>query len=393
MSSGGWSRFHTFYLVFTVARGFAQLLLPLYFVSVGIPVLGVGVAIGVFGVGLLVFEVLWGVLLDRAGPKSLVLVAVVTTAGSYFMLPFVKTSEGAIAVEFVLGATAPIVTLVARSNVVRRGESGSWAGGFGLLGSLYSFSQLIGSLLGSFVAPFVGLSDSFYVAGALCAGGYAYHLLGERQQTVVVQAPEVKAEAPPSGPRPRLDWRGLPLLGLVAVPTFIIFSFFTNIIQLVVTETHAISASESEAGIVVSSFWLSTTIFQPLIARRAAKSARKWIGVAMLCAFAVFALMTQLYNVWEVAAGVFLAGICYSSISPLSLSLLMVGIPARYAGRAIGVYGAAEDVGVILGPLVGSAVWVEYGLTQAYLTLGATFLLVLIPYGVALRSLATRPNR
>lgn len=63
----------------------------------------------------------------------------------------------------------------------------------------------------------------------------------------------------------------------------------------------------------------------------------------------------------------------------------MVGIPQRYAGRAMGIYGAAEDVGVILGPLIGSAVWVQFGLTAAYLTLGATFLVVLVPYAVAMR--------
>jgi len=194
-------------------------------------------------------------------------------------------------------------------------------------------------------------------------------------------------------PRLKLDWRGLPLLGLVAIPTFIGYAFFTNIIQLVVTQTPRISGTEFQAGIVVSAFWLSTAIFQPLLSRRAAGNARRWIGVALIASFGVFALMTQFYSVWEIAVGAFLEGACFSAISPLSLSLLMVGIPRRFVGRAMGVYGAAEDVGVILGPLVGSAVWVGFGLTPAYLALGGTYLAVFVPYAIAMRHSQGRPNR
>jgi hypothetical protein len=71
----------------------------------------------------------------------------------------------------------------------------------------------------------------------------------------------------------------------------------------------------------------------------------------------------------------------------------MVGIPRRFVGRAMGVYGAAEDVGVILGPLVGSAVWVGFGLTPAYLTLGGTYLAVFVPYAIAMRHSRDRPKR
>lgn len=403
MSSSWRSPFLIFYLVYTITRGVAQLLLPLYFLSVGISLLGAGLAVGVYGVGLLVFEVLWGVVLDRVGPRWLIFGTIIGTTGSYFALPFVTTLGGAFAIEFIIGASAPIMTLVARSNVVREGESGSWAGGFGLLGSTYSVAQLVGYLLGTLIAPTVGLTYGFYLAGFVCVAVYVNYLrLAPRQQPH--QTPQPKRQEPVketmkepvkepvNEPRPRLDWRGLPLLCLVAVPAFIAFSFLTNYYQAPLIKP-PISASKFESGIAVSMFWLSTAIFQPVIARKAAGNTRKWIGVAMLGGFGVFALMTQLYNIWEIAGAVFLAGICFSTISPLSLSILMVGIPRRYAGTAIGVYGSAEDIGVILGPVLGSAALVEFGLPAAYLTLGVTFLLVLVPYAIAMRSFASKPNR
>lgn len=384
--------FPLFYLAFQVARGFAGLIIPLYFVSVGVPVLGVGVAIGVFGASLLIFEILWGFLIDRGISGWLVFAAVAMTVATYLLIPLVKTSTGAIATEFVLGVSAPIVTLVARSNVISQRRSSGWAGGFGLLGAFYSVAQLIGSLIGSVSAPSVGLVDSFYVTAVMATASYLFYLRISRSRVKrgaggPEPAPPRVVDAPaPRIPRPRLDWRGLPLLGLVAVPNYITFSFFANIIQIVVVKAPAISGTTFEAGIVVSAFWLSTAIFQPLLSWRGASRARLWIGVAMVASFGVYALMTQLNTAWELAIASFLAGACYSAISPLSLSILMVGIPESYTGRAMGFYGAAEDIGVIMGPLVGSAVWVGFGLGPAYLTLGASFLLVLIPYAIGMRS-------
>jgi DHA1 family multidrug resistance protein-like MFS transporter len=163
--------------------------------------------------------------------------------------------------------------------------------------------------------------------------------------------------------------------------------------QLVVTQTPSISATELQAGVVVSSFWVSNAVFQPLLSVRGRSSARVVIAVALASSFGVFALLTQLNDVWEIAAAGLLEGACFSAISPLSLSLLMVGIPKRYAGRAMGIYGAAEDVGILVGPLAGSAIWVQFGLTAAYLTLGASFLAVLVPYVVAMRGQPSGPKR
>ena len=382
--------FISFYSVFYVARGIAALIVPLYFVSVGIPVLGVGIAIGVFGGSLLIFEILWGILFDRLGPGRLVFSAVVLNTVTYSLIPFVKTPEAAILAEFVLGASGPILAVVARSSVIRQSSSGGWASGFGLLGAIYALSQLGGTVLGGVSNLSVGFVDSFYLTAGITVAAYVVYLrfVGQTPSTAQKAAKVAEEE---DAERLKLDWRGLPLLGLVAIPTFIGYSFFTLFIQLIVVSP-LISGTDFEASLVVSAFWLSTAIFQPLLSRRAAGNARRWIGIALVANFGVFALMTQFYSVWEIVLAAFLEGACFSAISPLSLSLLMVGIPRRFVGRAMGVYGAAEDVGVILGPLVGSAVWVGFGLTPAYLTLGATYLAVFLPYAIAMRGARGRPK-
>lgn len=377
--------FLSFYSVFYTARGLSSLIIPLYFVSVEIPLIGVGVAIAVYGASLLFFEILWGVVLDRVGPEPLVFTAVALTSVTYVLLPFVRTPETAALTEFVLGASGPVIAVVARSSVVRESDPGRWASGFGIIGSAFAVAQLLGSLLGTVSVPSFGFVNSFYLAAAFSVVAYAIYLRLVRSNGASYRhggpGPAPSAEA-----RFRLDWRGFPLLGLIAVPTFMGFAFFTNIIQLVVTQTPRISGSGSDAGLVVSAFWLSTAFFQPIVSTRGAKRTRTWIAVAIIASFGLFALMTQLYSVWEMGVSALIEGFCFSVISPLSLSLLMVGIPRRYSGRAMGIYGAAEDVGLILGPLIGSAVWVEFGLTPAYLSLGAAFLFVLVPFLISMRA-------
>ncbi len=385
--------FISLYSIFTILRGVTALLLPLYFFSVGISDLEVGISIGLFGGSLLVSEIAWGVFFDRVGPDRLILASATMTAATYLLVPFVTDIEGAILVEVLLGVSAPILAVVSRSLVIRQNESGKWAGGFGLLGAIYALAQVVGSLIASLAEPAIHFGNTFYVAAVATAAVYLLYVRSSRRAGVGEGLGDFREDSAEKEPRPPLDWRGLPLISLVAVPTFIGYSFFVNIMQLVVTQTPSISATELQAGIVYSSFWVANVIFQPLLSSRGGRSARYVIATALAASFGVFALLTQLNNVWEIAVAGLLEGVCFSAISPLSLSLLMVGIPKRYAGRAMGIYGAAEDVGVILGPLIGSAVWVQFGLTAAYLTLGATFLAVLVPYAIAMRHPPAGLNR
>ncbi len=392
MSSRSRIPFLSLYSIFTVTRGVTGLLLPLYFVSVGIPDLQVGISIGFFGASLLIFEILWGVLFDRLGPGRLVFASTILTAATYLLVPFVRNAGGAILVEFLLGVSGPILAVVTRSLVIRQNESARWAGGFGLLGAIYALAQAAGSILASLTEPAISFANTFYLAAAAMVVVYLVYLRSPNRAEAADSQPAPVTDPAKKGPRPPLDWRGLPLLSVVAVPTFIGFSFFVNLMQLVVTQTPSISATEFQAGVVLSSFWVSNAVFQPLFSSRGGGNARRIIAIALAASFGVFALLTQLHEIWLIAVAGLLEGACFSAVSPLSLSLLMVGIPTRYAGTAMGVYGAAEDVGIIIGPLLGSAVWVQYGLTPAYLALGATYLAVLVPFAISLRTLRVRPK-
>jgi MFS family permease len=369
--------FLSFYFIYYTARGIATLIIPLYFASVGIPIIEIGIALAVNGVSVLFFEILWGFLFDRFGRTRLIPSIVLLTAIAYMIFPFIRTAPGAISIEILYGVSAPALAVAMRSIIIGNSESTGWAQGFGLLGSVFSVSLVLGSLLGTATGREIGFEWSFFVMAGITIGALLiYRQWTSRQDTFVPVHHSTESH------RPRLSWMGLPLFGLVAIPLFMNWTFFTSIMQIVVTKTASIGASTFEAGLLVTLFFLSTAIFQPLFSRWGASRAKLWIAVALLANFTLFVMLTLTRNIWAIEGLAFAAGACFSAISPLSLSLMMVGVPERYVGTAMGLYGAAEDIGIILGPLVTSYFWIQYSLNDAYLSVGAAILLVLGTYSI-----------
>ncbi len=372
--------FLSFFFVYYTARGIATLIVPLYFASVGIPIIEIGIALALNGVSVLFFEILWGFLFDRFGRTRLIPPIVLLTAITYVIFPFIRTAPGAIGIEFLYGISAPAIAVAMRSMIIGNSESTGWARGFGLLGSVFSTSLVIGSLLGTAAGKVIGFERSFFVmAGITIVALLIYRQWTSREDTIVPRRDSLEKRQ-----RPRLSWMGLPLFGLVAIPLFMSWTFFTSIMQIVVTKTTSIGASTFEAGLLVTLFILSTAIFQPLFSRLGANRARLWIATALLANFALFVILTFTRDIWAIEGLAFAAGACFSGISPFSLSLMMVGIPERYVGTAMGLYGAAEDIGIILGPLLTSFFWIQYSLNDAYLSVGVAILLVLCAYSFSI---------
>ena len=240
--------FISLYSIFTAIRGVSGLILPLYFVSVGIPDLQVGISIGFFGASLLIFESC-GASSSTGWARGLAIFAsTALSTATYLLLPFVRNVEGAILAEFLLGASGPILAVVARSLVISRSESSGWAGGFGLLGAIYAMAQVVGALIASLTSPAIGFGDTFYLAAATTVSVYLVYLRWSRSTGSWAGLGDLATGLAKDEPRPSPGLARPPPLALVAVPTFIGYSFFVNIMQLVVTQTPSISRPSSRRG-------------------------------------------------------------------------------------------------------------------------------------------------
>lgn len=375
------------YLVWYTARGASGFFIPLYLDHVGLPLVDIGIALGFGGAGVLVFEAVWGFVIDRVGvARTLPGVAAVATV-TFALFPLVNSPTEAYAASFLLGATSPVMVVIGRYVVVGESESSGWGSGFGLLGGVISLGFGLGALLGGFTSSIFGYGDAFYVCAVLTVVPYPLYAMVRKNPSARAEPAEVRPME--NGDARGFDWRTLSVLSIVSVPLFMGALFYTSIMQLVVTETSSIAASQTDASVMIALFSFSNVVFQPLLGASFSKHPGKFIALGLGLNFAVFVALTQTGNILGFDALAVAEAFCFSMVSPLSLSLLMVRTPRRYTGRVMGLYGAAEDVGIVLGPVVGAFVWATFGLQTAYLTIGVPLLAGLIFYTLAMR----RPPR
>ncbi|MBI2648857.1 MAG: MFS transporter [Thaumarchaeota archaeon] len=362
----------TLFFVSYTARGISTPVIPLYLSSLHLSVVIIGVTFAVYGLSILLFEILWGYVLDRIGATKTISLVTVVTVIPFLLFPLAGTAETAIAVQFLYGISAPAMTVVARALIVEESSVSEWGGGFGLVGAILSIAFFVGSLIGGGLASSFGLTNSFYFCAALTLASYVFYRTIKRTASFPTEKMLDPAVRVTSG-GDALDRFSLSLLGAVTVPIFMAQAFYTSIMPIAVTTLPEISGTAVEAAVMIALLYLSLAIFQPLIGSLGAGRAKLLITVGLAANMLVFLLLPHANSIVEIGALAFLDGVCFSIVSPLSLSLLMLRTPKRRVGAAMGIYGAAEDVGLILGPLLGGVAWAQFGIEGAYLLLASSF--------------------
>jgi MFS family permease len=111
------------------------------------------------------------------------------------------------------------------------------------------------------------------------------------------------------------------------------------------------------AAPIVSGFLLGYVAMLPLIGRIADLRGRTPVLVAALVVFAFGSLVTAAaYDLPSLVAGRFLQGVGGGGLVPVTLALVADLYPAERRGVPLGVVGAVQELGSVIGPLYGAAV-------------------------------------
>jgi MFS family permease len=111
------------------------------------------------------------------------------------------------------------------------------------------------------------------------------------------------------------------------------------------------------AAPIVSGFLLGYVAMLPLIGRVADLRGRTPVLVAALVVFAFGSLVTAAaYDLGSLVAGRFLQGLGGGGLVPVTLALVADLYPADRRGVPLGVVGAVQELGSVLGPLYGAVV-------------------------------------
>ncbi len=157
---------------------------------------------------------------------------------------------------------------------------------------------------------------------------------------------------PVSSPRTRLTLASI-AVAFAAADTYVVVLALPDMMAGV-----GLSADELQrAAPIISGFLLGYIAVLPLIGRIADVVGRTPVLVAALLLFAVGSLITATaYDLPLVVIGRFLQGVGGGGLVPATLALVADLWPAERRGLPLGVVGAVQELGSVLGPLLGAAV-------------------------------------
>ncbi|WP_445256663.1 MFS transporter [Nocardioides aurantiacus] len=170
--------------------------------------------------------------------------------------------------------------------------------------------------------------------------------------------PDAPPSATPTSVRPDPAARVLLALAAVAVAfaaadTYVVVLALPDMMGSV-----GLSVSELQrAAPIVSGFLLGYVAMLPLIGRIADLRGRTPVLLASLLVFALGSLITAAaYDLPSLVAGRFLQGVGGGGLVPVTLALVADLYPAERRGVPLGVVGAVQELGSVLGPLLGAVV-------------------------------------
>jgi MFS family permease len=154
--------------------------------------------------------------------------------------------------------------------------------------------------------------------------------------------------------------RPAPLLSLAAVAVaFAAADTYVVVLSLPDMMTSAgLSVEELQrAAPIISGFLLGYVAMLPLIGRIADLRGRLPVLVASLLVFAFGSLVTAAaYDLPSLVVGRFLQGVGGGGLVPVTLALVADLYPAERRGVPLGIVGAVQELGSVLGPLYGAVV-------------------------------------
>jgi len=365
-----------FLLLYQMARGMTLPLFPQYYQSINLSAIDIGIAFAAYGVSFLVFEALWGFIFERFGTKgTMPPLAIALTAVAILLFARPSTLPQLVGVESLLGlglggaGVFPRLAIAHMTSYADRGRA------FGMLGLTYSIGATVGALLAGVSGSLIGVPRSFVLAGAICFASIIPVWLGYRSQTdgVVEVTPSSGNNPPPSI---RLNKIGIIVLGMVGLIAAGGNGFFTLLLPNILIKEPGLAISPFQISIVIALYNLSTGLMQPFVGSLGSRKPVSWIvGCLVATGICYFAIIFA-HTVPKVELITLFTGVVYAAITPLTLSLLTTFISRSYWGRIIGLYGAAEDVGIIIGSSLGSFVWGIWGYQYSFVMMGSIYALV-----------------
>ena len=332
-------------------------IMPLYIQSLGIGAMEWGVLAAAWALGMFLAEWVWGSLSDTVDRRRLMLTSALSTSVLFALFTVRALIPVFIVLELLYGALSVAIGPTTRSYVANESPEKS----IGLYASLwwtfFMLGQVIGPILGSFIAQTLSFHYSFY-ASSILSIALAFFILWSFP---IDEKSREKGRNPSilSGLRLVLNSRAARLLFLSAVLVFVGRSLIIDFLPLYAGGV--IRMSILQVGILLASISGTQLVSMPALGWISDRFGRKRTAVL---SYTLSALLFLLYLFAKSPYQMFLVSFALG-VALSGLFLLLALIPTIAStdtyGKVIGTYGSFEDLGIMIGPVIYGFVWSVYG--------------------------------
>jgi len=350
--------------------------LPLFLFDLGVDKNSVNLWAGVvhssaFLVGAIMAP-LWGSLADKYGKRKMVIRAGLSLAVIYALIAFVRNPWELIVVRMLHGLVGGFVpaSMAIVASVVPQHKLGS---SLGMMQAGTMTGGILGPLFGGLLAVWFGQRMSFIVAGCV---------IFVATLAVIIWVREGKTPAPSK--RTGI-WEGLreafhssALVNLLLL--LILFQLSINMIQPLLT-LHIADLQGSlqnavlSSGIVFSLIGIAGIIASPLWGRAGeTRGYSSTLSFCLICSGIIMSTQFFVHSLWLFTIIQFLFGLFMAGVVPMVNTLVVRSTDDSFRGRSFGLTTSANQIGAMIGPLIGGAMGYFLNISWIFVTTGLLLL-------------------
>jgi MFS family permease len=380
----------------TMAMAVLSPIMPLYLTDKGIMPSIIGLMLSAAMAGMVFGESSGGWLADKIGLKTPMSIGTFLCAPMVLCFVFVRGVPALFLVFIFWGLIRAAIFGPARGFIGNTADTSNKATIIAVYMTAITASRSLGSLFSGFIADSRwGYNGDFYLSAGLSVLAGILVFAGLKKMPLwkpVLKTGTQAADSLPSSIRTPVNYRPVIIQSIIAMLFFLAIGV-NSFLPLLVTEV--VKETASKVGILYTVGGLvSMALFIPLGRLADRKDKKVMIIVGLLLSALSMVGLAFAREYWMLIGLQVVGNIGFAMFTPAAVALLSNIVPAYWQGTAMGVYGAAEDVGIIIGSGAGGFVWTAGGPTALYLmgsaagVVGALVCLVFVRDMTAKKSLA-----
>ena len=356
----------------SLAMAILQPIMPLYLTSIAIVPSLIGLMLATGMVGMVFGESSGGWLADKVGLKFPLIIGTFICAPLVLSFVFVRSASNIFLIFLFWGVVRAAIFGPARGYIGNAASLSNKATLIAVYMTSQSVARSLGSLASGYIADNLGYNWDFYVSVAVSILAGVLVLIGLRKTPMwksardrpLSESDPISSKIQVPFARPPVNYRPFVIQCMVTA-LFLLAVGVNTFLPLLATQVVGVDATQ--VGLIYTAGSLVNTVMLIPMGRLADRRDKKQLMIlGMLLSAAALAGLGFTTSYPLLIVLVILTNLSFAVFTPAAVALLSNTVPAYWQGTAMGIYGAAEDIGIIIGSGAGGFLWSAGGPVALY---------------------------